>query len=115
VTLDPGRRLSAKQALEHEWLSAKPSLASYRQLREELIPPKLQEPLLLSPKDASIASRLAIDMAAKRRSFLTTHTVSWKGPNLPPTKTLSDLCTSKAPRKETSPTKDTMAVDCDSS
>jgi serine/threonine protein kinase len=111
VTLDPGRRLSAKQALEHEWLSAKPSLASYRQLREELIPPKLQEPLLLSPKDASIASRLAIDMAAKRRSFLTTHTVSWKGPDLPPTKTLSDLCTSKAPRKETSPTKDTMAVD----
>ena len=91
VALDPERRLSAKQALDDQWLTSKPPLATYRQVRNELIPPTLKEPLLMAPKDLSMASKLAVDLAAKRRTFLNTHSVSWKGPKSP-SKSLNTLC-----------------------
>ena len=91
VALDPQRRLTSQQALDHKWLVSKPQLARYRQLRNELIPPKLREPLLLAPEDISVASRLAIKLAAKRRTFLNTDAVSWHGPSMS-SKRLSDVC-----------------------
>ena len=92
VCLDPQRRLSAQGALNHTWFECKPELMSRRNLRNELIPPELQEPSLLAPKDLTIASRLAIITAAKHRSFLTSQAVSWE--KIAPSRSLKDLCSS---------------------
>jgi serine/threonine protein kinase len=98
VALDPQKRLSAPRALEHSWLSScKPQLANFRQLvQTELIPPKLGDSasllFQLAPNDRSIASTLALATATKRRTFLTSHAVSWSGSKLPATKSLGGLC-----------------------
>jgi serine/threonine protein kinase len=91
VALDPKQRLTSRQALDHEWLSMKPNMATYYRLREELIPRQLKEPVLLSSKDLTIASRQALKLASARRSFLSTDIVEWKGKDVT-TASLRDLC-----------------------
>jgi serine/threonine protein kinase len=85
VTLDPYKRLSTKQVLEHEWLvSSRPEGAQRSQLRNELIPPRLREPRLLVPESLSVASRVALQLAEKRRTFLDSPSMSaWTGPDIP--------------------------------
>jgi len=92
VVLDPAQRMSAAQALEHPFFaeletSAIASLRS-RLVVHELIPPSLQVPLLLAADDSTVMARLAVSMAAKRRTFLKTLT-AWQGAELP-TATLQD-------------------------
>jgi serine/threonine protein kinase len=84
IALDPSKRLSSKEALEHAWLSSfNPVPAPLETLRKELIPPQLREPILLSPENKAVASSLAIKLAGKRRTFLTSQSVSlWNGPEI---------------------------------
>lgn len=82
VMLDPSKRLTAEGALEHEWLVlTKHPKSSYQTVRQELIPAKLREPVLLVPDKQSVASKVAITLAGKRRSFLNSLT-SWSGPKV---------------------------------
>jgi serine/threonine protein kinase len=81
VVLDPHGRCSSEQALGQDWLrvGVKPEPASSAQLRRELIPAKLQEPISISPKNRRVASQLALGVAASRRTFLHQHGGSWQG------------------------------------
>ncbi len=84
VALDPSQRMSAAEALEHSFLHEKshPSILRH-ELIQELIPPSLQSPPLLAPEDKVLMTRLALSMAARRRTFLLHHLASWTGIDLP--------------------------------
>jgi serine/threonine protein kinase len=90
VTLDPKKRLSSRQALDHEWMSCKPNGADRNRLLQDLVPIQLFELPLVSPKDVTLATRQALKLASTRRSFLPS-LASWKGPELPAANSLNDL------------------------
>lgn len=109
VVLDPNQRLSANQAVSHICLQqqqqkeaflapenpiADASTATHRQVRDELIQPcKLRAQPFLFPSDRSVASRLALDMAKERRSFLAVDSCHWQGPHATSLVTHKELCT----------------------
>eukprot|EP00980_Cylindrotheca_fusiformis_P012563 scaffold3084_cov144-Cylindrotheca_fusiformis.AAC.11 len=95
VVLDPKRRLSSKEALEDEMLSASgPPLAGSDVLRNELIPTQLRVPILLLPQNRAVASSLALKTAGTRRNFFISGQLSlWKGPDLS-NESIADACTS---------------------
>lgn len=73
VTLDPQKRLSSPQAMEHPWVSR--ASADRTLLLEELVPEQLEEPLLLSmegPTSRQAAQSIVQRLAARRRQFLST-------------------------------------------
>jgi len=78
VALDPDKRTSALNALNHSWIQA--DMAPRAVLQRDLVPSPLQEPLFLSsPKgDLSVATKQTLVLAATRRNFLTSlEKVSW--------------------------------------
>lgn len=95
ITLDHSKRLSATEVIEHDWLSSSNlSRPTPDVIRNELIPPALREPLLLSPRDREVASSLAIKLAGARRTFVTSRSMSsWRGPELS-NETIADVCIS---------------------
>jgi negative regulator of PHO system len=96
VTLDPQKRISSRQALDHEWTMAghcqphNGGADDRRGLLKDLVPIQLVELPLLSPKDVTMATRQALKLASTRRSFLPS-LASWKGPELPAANSLDDL------------------------
>ncbi len=107
VLLDPLQRLSAQQALDHPWLQQRQqpestgaaavadAPAAIRKLvRDELIQPcKLQTPQLLFPRDRNVASRLALNLAKERRTFLSSDACDWQGPKVCTLRTRKELWT----------------------
>lgn len=99
VNLDPSKRMSASEAL-HSRLFQSPApgddtkpLTSpdfRRILVQELTPISLKIPPLLAPNNTTVMTRLALDMASKRRTFFSQRLASWKGADLSTT-TLQDI------------------------
>lgn len=82
IVLDHSRRYTAEEVLNSEWCLAATthSVIDRLSMRTELIPPSLQETLLLSQptnNDLSVASKQALDTAVSHRSFLSS-IYEWK-------------------------------------
>jgi serine/threonine protein kinase len=119
VVLDPMRRMTAEQALDHSWFEQQPQqqhqqeatssspsssaigggaessvrAATRRQVRDELIVPfALRVPPLLFPWDRTVASRMALNLARERRSLLTADACDWQGPTMSAPVTHAELC-----------------------
>ena len=78
VVLNPSNRLPSQKALDSDLFPDDYSIDRQR-MHDELIPPNLPEPLLLSNPngDVSIASRKALELAATKRGFLKSF-ATWK-------------------------------------
>ncbi|KAL3945534.1 MAG: hypothetical protein SGBAC_000358 [Bacillariaceae sp.] len=77
VLLDPSKRLTARDAVEHAWFATFASeAATRRNLRSDLIPLGLREPILIAPRDQASVSKVGFKLASRRRTFLTSRSVS---------------------------------------
>lgn len=78
VLLDPSKRLTSREAVEHSWFSniASKEESIRRNLRCDLIPPVLREPMLIAPKNQALVSKVGVTVASQRRTFLNSKSVS---------------------------------------
>ncbi|CAJ1942926.1 unnamed protein product [Cylindrotheca closterium] len=77
VLLNPSKRLSARDVVQHPWFANLVSEdATRRNLRVDLIPPELREPILIDPRDQASISKVGAKLASRRRAFLTSRSVS---------------------------------------
>lgn len=90
LVLNPAGRLTAREALDHDWLRVPtseegPAVGAnerHRKLRDELlVPTSLRIPPLLFPENRELVGKLGLGIAELRRSVLG-HGTCWKGPNL---------------------------------
>mmetsp|Transcript_777 Transcript_777/g.821 ORF Transcript_777/g.821 Transcript_777/m.821 type:complete len:464 (-) Transcript_777:2156-3547(-) len=93
LKLNPIQRLTARQAIDHDWLKENVTdeaavaggVANHRELRDELIQPStLQIPPLLFPHDRKLVEKLALGVVEARRSILSSSKQKnhcWHGPS----------------------------------
>jgi serine/threonine protein kinase len=102
LVLNPAERLTAKEALGHDWLmmllrentTEKTSVVfndeNHRELRDEILLSitALQIPPLLFPENSALVGKLGLGIAKSRRSIssLRKHGNYWQGPTLSPLK-----------------------------
>ena len=101
LVLNPAERLTAKEALGHEWLlpllrentteNAAKGFAdeNHRELRDELLlsTSALQIPPLLFPENRALVGKLGLEIAESRRTFLSSsreYGNHWQGPTVSP-------------------------------